>query len=311
MLANAVCCHGSSWLGQQMQFDRMKRREFITLLGGAAAAWPLAAQAQQAGKLPTIGLLVSSTPADESQRLGAFTQRLHQLGWIDGRTITIELRSAEGRPERAHEIAAEFVRRKVDVIVTSGTPIVAVAKQVTSTIPIVFAVAGDPVGNGLVASLVRPGGNVTGLSLLQIEIAGKRLELLHEMVPGLRRLGIMGNFSNPPLAQELREVQETAKRLGLEVVTSEIRRAEDIAPAFDTLKARAEALYVEADTLVVANRTRIITLALAARLPAIFIPAIRQGSSVILWAELPGIVPSRRRFCRQDFARDETGRYPG
>jgi putative tryptophan/tyrosine transport system substrate-binding protein len=247
----------------------MKRRQFITLLS-AAAAWPLAARAQQAGKLPTIGLLVSSTPADESQRVGAFTQRLHQLGWIDGRTITIELRSADGRPERAHEIAVEFVRRKVDVIVTSGTPIVAVVKQATSTIPIVFAVAGDPVGNGLVASLARPGGNVTGLSLLQIEIAGKRLELLHEVVPGLRRLGIMGNFSNPPLALELSEVQKMANRLGLEVVTCEIRRPEDIAPAFDTLKARAEALYVEADTLVVANRTRIIILALAARLPAIF-----------------------------------------
>jgi ABC-type uncharacterized transport system substrate-binding protein len=247
----------------------MKRREFITLLGGAVA-WPLAARGQQPGKLPTIGLLVSSTPADESQRVGAFTQRLHQLGWIDGRTITIELRSAEGRPERAHEIATEFVRRKVDVIVTSGTPIVAVVKQATSTIPIVFAVAGDPVGNGLVASLARPGGNVTGLSLMQVDIAGKRLELLHQMVPGLRRLGIMGNFSNPPLALELNEVQEMANRLGLEVVTCEIRRAEDIAPAFDTLKARAEALYVEADTLVVANRTRIIILALAARLPAIF-----------------------------------------
>jgi putative tryptophan/tyrosine transport system substrate-binding protein len=246
------------------------RRKFLATLGGAVAGWPLAARAQQAGKLPTIGLLVSSTPADESQRVGAFTQRLHQLGWIDGRTITIEVRSADGRPERAHEIAAEFVRRKVDVIVTSGTPIVAVVKQATSTIPIVFAVAGDPVGNGLVASLARPGGNVTGLSLLQIEIAGKRLELLHEVVPGLRRLGIMGNFSNPPLALELSEVQKMANRLGLEVVTCEIRRPEDIAPAFDTLKARAEALYVEADTLVVANRTRIIILALAARLPAIF-----------------------------------------
>jgi ABC-type uncharacterized transport system substrate-binding protein len=162
---------------------------------------------------------------------------------------------ADGRPERAHEIAADFVRRKADVIVTSGTPIVAVVKQVTSTIPIVFAVAGDPVGNGLVASLARAGGNISGLSLLQIEIAGKRLELLHEVVPGLRRLGIMGNFSNPPLALELSEVQKMANRLGLEVVTCEIRRPEDIAPAFDTLKAHAEALYVEADTLVVANGT--------------------------------------------------------
>jgi len=138
--------------------------------------------------LPTIGLLVSSTPADESQRVAAFTQRLHQLGWIDGRTVTIALRAAESRPERVNEIAAEFVRLKVEIIVTSGTPIVAALKQATSTIPIVFAVAGDPVGNGLVASLARPGGNVTGLSLLQTETAGKRLELLREVVPGLRRL---------------------------------------------------------------------------------------------------------------------------
>jgi putative tryptophan/tyrosine transport system substrate-binding protein len=219
-----------------------------------------------------------------------------------------EFRSADGRPERAHEIAAEFVRRKVDVIVTSGTPIVAVVKQATSTIPIVFAVAGDPVGNGLVASLARPGGNVTGLSLLQIEIAGKRLELLHEVVPGLRRLGIMGNFSNPPL-----EVQKMANRLGLEVVTCEIRRPEDIAPAFDTLKARAEALYVEADTLVVANRTRIIILALAARLPAIFNSReyVKEGALLSYGPNFPELFRRAADYVDKILRRDETGRYPG
>ena len=142
----------------------MRRREFITLLGGAAATWPLAARAQQAGKLPTIGFLGASTSAAASQWTAAFVQRLRELGWIEGRTVTIEYRWAEGRTERIAEIAAEFVRLKVDVIVTYGTPGTGAAKQATSVIPIVFASAGDPVGTGLVASLARPGGNVTGLS---------------------------------------------------------------------------------------------------------------------------------------------------
>jgi putative tryptophan/tyrosine transport system substrate-binding protein len=248
----------------------MKRREFIRLVGGAAVSWPRGGWAQQSGKLPTIGLLVSSTPADESQRVAAFTQRLHQLGWIDGRTVTIALRAAESRPERVNEIAAEFVRLKVEIIVTSGTPIVAALKQATSTIPIVFAVAGDPVGNGLVASLARPGGNVTGLSLLQTETAGKRLELLREVVPGLRRLAIMGNFSNPPIGLELDEVKEMTNKIGLELASHDIRRPEDIALAFDALKGRAQALYVVPDALIIPNRTRIIILAVGARLPTIF-----------------------------------------
>ena len=175
----------------------MRRREFITLLGGAAAAWPLAARAQQPAKLPTIGYLGANTPSAESQRIAAFVQRLRELGWIEGRTVAIEYRWAEGRNERFAEIAAEFVRLKVDVIVTAGTAAVVAAKQATSVIPIVFAVAGDPVGTGLVASLARPGGNVTGLSLQATDIAGKRLELLREVVPGLRRLAIMANVGNP------------------------------------------------------------------------------------------------------------------
>ena len=244
----------------------MRRRAFITLLGGAAA-WPLAARAQQAGKLPTVGFLGSSTPSAMRQWVAAFVQRLRDLGWIEARTIAIEYRWAESDSARAGEIAAEFVRLKVDVIVTSGTPQVLAAKQATAVIPIVFAAAGDPVDTGLVASLARPGGNVTGLSLQQTDVAGKRLELLREVVLGLRRLVIIGNVGNPFTVQEMREVQAAASTLGLEVATPEIRRAEDIAPAFDALKGRADALYVCLDTVLISNRIRINTLALVARLP--------------------------------------------
>jgi putative tryptophan/tyrosine transport system substrate-binding protein len=245
----------------------LRRRQFITLLGGVAAAWPLAARAQQAGKLPTVGFLGSSTPSAMRQWVAAFVQRLRDLGWIEGRTIAIEYRWAESDSARAREIAAEFVRLKVDVIVTSGTPQVLAAKQATAVIPIVFAAAGDPVDTGLVASLARPGGNVTGLSLQQTDVAGKRLELLREVVHGLRRLVIIGNVGNPFTVQEIREVQAAASTLGLEVATPEIRRAEDIAPAFDALKGRADALYVCLDTVLISNRIRINTLALVARLP--------------------------------------------
>jgi putative tryptophan/tyrosine transport system substrate-binding protein len=244
----------------------MKRREFITLLGGAAVAWPFGARAQQAGKLPTIGFLGATTPATWSLFVAAFVQRLRELGWIEGRTVVIEYRWAEGRGERFAEIAAEFVRLKVDVIVTAGGAVLA-AKQATSLIPIVFAVAADPVGGGLVASLVQPGGNVTGLSTQFTDLAGKRLELLREIVPNLRRLAIMANTGYPAAVLEMAEVQATARTLGLEVATLEIRRAEDIAPAFEALKGRAEALYVCAESLVTTNRVRINTLALAARLP--------------------------------------------
>jgi putative ABC transport system substrate-binding protein len=191
-------------------------------------------------------------------------------GWIEGRTIAIEYRWAEGRSERFIEIAAEFVRLKVDVIATYATPPVIAAKEATSVIPIVFAVAGDPVNTGLVASLARPGGNVTGLSVQQTELASKRLELLREVVPDLRRLAIMGNADNPATAREMGDVLTTARTLGLNAVTLEIRQANDIASAFDGLKGRADALYVCNDPLVNTNRIRINTLALGARLPTIY-----------------------------------------
>jgi len=245
----------------------VKRREFITLLG-STAAWPLAARAQQPAKLPTIGFLGSSTPSAMSQWVAAFVQRLRELDWIEGRTVAIEYRWAEGDNTRATEIAAEFVRLKVDVIVTYATLPVLAAKQATSVIPIVFAAATDAVGAGLVTSLARPGGNVTGLSLQQTDVAGKRLELLREMVPGLRRLAILANIGNPAVVLEVHEVQSAAGALGLEVVTSEIRQSKDIAAAFDALKSGVDALYVCTDPLV--NRARIHTLAIGARLPTIY-----------------------------------------
>ena len=202
-----------------------------------------------------------------SSRVAAFTDRLRELGWIDNRSVAIEYRWAEGRNERYAEIAAEFVQLKVEVIVTAGTAAVVAAKQATSVIPIIFALGGDPVGTGLVASLARPGGNVTGLSQQSTDLAGKRVELLREVVPGLGRLATMANIGNPLAVLEMREVHAAARTLGLEVATSEIRRAEDIAPAFDALKGRADALYVVADPLVTSNRIRINTLALGARLP--------------------------------------------
>jgi putative tryptophan/tyrosine transport system substrate-binding protein len=245
----------------------MKRRQFITLLGGAAVAWPLAARAQQPGKLPTIGFLGTGTSSSQGQWVAAFVQRLRELGWIEGQTVAIEYRWAEGRTERAAEIAAEFVRRKVDVIVTTATAGVVAAKQATLVIPIVFAAAGDPVATGLVANLARPGGNVTGLSLVATDLAGKRIELLHEVVPGLRRLAIMGNVGNPLVVLEIGEVQAAARTLGLDVVPAGIWKAEDIAPAFEAFKRRADALFVVLDPLINSNRLPIASLALGARLP--------------------------------------------
>jgi ABC-type uncharacterized transport system substrate-binding protein len=247
----------------------VRRREFIALLGGAAAAWPLAARAQQAARLPTVGFLGLNTPSSQSQWTAAFVQRLRELGWSEGRTVVIEYRWAEGRSEHYAQFAAEFVRLKVDVIVTPGAAVVA-ANQATSIIPIVFPMAGDPVGGGLVASLARPGGNITGLSLQRVDLAGKRIELLREVAPGLHRLGALVNVGNRGSVLELGEVQTAARTLGLELASFELRGAEDISPAFEAMKGRIDALYVTSEPMVHVNRVRINTLALGARLPTVY-----------------------------------------
>jgi putative ABC transport system substrate-binding protein len=272
----------------------VRRREFITVLGGAAAAWPLAAHAQQPSKLPLIGFAGSATASTQRYVAAIFSKRLGELGWIEGRTVAIEYRWAEGHYERATEILAEFVRLKVDVIVTVGTPLTMAAKQATSLIPIVFAVVGDPVGSGVVTNLPRPGGNITGLSNQAPETATRRLGLLHDVVPNLRRLAIMANVGNPLVVVELKEVQSAASTLGLTVETSEIRSAEDIAPAFEMLKDRTDALYVCTDGLTVSNRVRINTLALAARLPTVHTnPEQLEGGGLISYG--PNVPDQFRR----------------
>jgi putative ABC transport system substrate-binding protein len=237
----------------------MRRREFITLVGVAAVMGPSAARAQQAAKLPTIGF---SGPALWAP---AFEQRLRELGWVAARTVAIEYRSAEGHNERYSEIATEFVRLKVNVIVTVGGSPTLAAKRATSLIPIVF-VSGDPVGSGLVASLARPDSNATGIMGHPIGPAGKRLDLLREVLPSFRRLSVMVNANIPGFQRGMDEVQAAASTLGLEATILEIRRAEDVAPAFEALKDRADALYVVGAPLTFT----ITTLALGARIPTIF-----------------------------------------
>lgn len=247
----------------------MRRRWFIAGLA-TTAAWSMLARAQQAAKLPRLGFIGSSTASAMSSWIAAFTRRLGELGWIEKKTITIDYQFADGRNDRYVQIANNFVRQKVDVIVTYGTPPTKAAKAATQIIPVVFAAAADPVAAGLVQSLARPGGNVTGLSLQQSDIAGKKIELLRETLGSLRRLAILGNIANPGSVLEIKEVETVAGKLGIEVVTLELRTVEDIAPAFKTLNERAEAVYVSTDPFILSNVDRINALATSAQLPTIY-----------------------------------------
>jgi putative ABC transport system substrate-binding protein len=271
-----------------------RRRDFIASLCGAAVApivWPLSARAQQRGKLPTIGFLGATTPSVWSEFVDAFVQRLRELGWIDGRNIAIAYRWAEGHEDRYAEFAAEFVRLNVDVIVTAGTAAVIAARQATSVIPIVFAAAGDPVGTGLVASLARPGGNVTGLSVEQTDLGGYRLQLFHEVIPGLRRVAIMGNVDSPNVVLEMNAVQAAAPKLGLETLRLEVRTTEDIWPGIMSLKGKADGLYVCTDPLMVTNRVSISTLAISEKLPTMnaFRAFVQAGGLMSYGANFPDL----------------------
>ena len=247
----------------------MKRREFITLLGGVAT-WPFVAWAQQSSTMRHIGFLGPLSEQTQLQWTTAFLKGLRDHGWIEGTTISIDYRWAEGRSDRFAELAAELVQRNVGVIVTAGTEPTLAVKQATASIPIVFAAAGDPVGTGLVGSLARPGGNVTGLSNQSADVVGKRIDLLREAVPGLRKLAVMANIGSPIGALEIREIEDAGRTSGLEVVRLEIRGAEDIGPAIETLKGGADALIVVTEALAQTNRMRINTLALVSRLPTMY-----------------------------------------
>ena len=258
----------------------MRRREFISLVGGAAVAWPLVTRAQQPA-MPVIGFLGASTPSNWAAWTAAFVQGLHDHGWIDGRTVKIQYRWAGGQSRRYSEIAAEFVRLKVDVIVTVGSAVIA-AKQATASIPIVFALAVDPVASGMVASLARPGGNVTGFSVESIDLVGKRIEILRELLPGLRRLAVIADTGYPASVLEKDQVLSSAQKIGVDVDVLGIQRAEDIVPAFEALKSGTQALYVCPGALVNANYIRINTLALGARLPTMHAVRDFVGSGGLL-----------------------------
>ena len=248
----------------------MHRREFITLLGGAVATPPLAARAQQPDRPRRIGAMMAvANNALGQARARTFQQQLERLGWTEGRNINIDYRWTDGRVEPLAAVAAELVRLKVDVILTQATPPTEAAKQATSLIPIVFVSAGDPVGAGLVASLARPGGNVTGLSSQTPDLAGKRVELLREIIPGLGRLAILTNVSDVATPPTARAAEAAALTLGLDVVRLDVRAVEDIASALGTFKGPG-ALYVVEDPLTTSNALRINTLALAGRLLAVY-----------------------------------------
>jgi putative ABC transport system substrate-binding protein len=248
----------------------VRRRDFITAAAAAIAATsPLAARAQSSTSR-TIGFLGANTAAVQQHYTDAFVQRLADLGWVEGRNLRIEYRWAEGRYDRSPGLIAELVARKVDVLVTHAPPNVIAAKRVASDIPIVFAAVGDPVGIGLVTSLARPGGNVTGLSLQSADLAGKRLQLLRELLPEARRLAVIGNADSSNNVMERSEIQQAAQALGLEVVVPTIKAAQDIAPEIEALQGRADALFVQTDPLTNTNRLQINALALRSRLPTAF-----------------------------------------
>jgi ABC-type uncharacterized transport system substrate-binding protein len=249
----------------------MKRREFISLLGGAAAAWPLAAHAQQAGKVWRIGMLDTTSAALNAANLNAFRQSLQQLGYIEGQNVAIDYRTGNGRTDRFPGLAAELVGLKADVIVTRGTPAALAAKGATGTIPIVMAAVGEPVGTGLVSSIARPGGNITGLSAFVTELTAKRIELLRETLPGMDRVSLLDNMSNLSVPAQWEETKKAARALGIEPQLLDVRRPEDLERAFDTASRQGgNSLAVGNDSVVLASRREVVALARKHRLPAIY-----------------------------------------
>ena len=229
------------------------------------------AQAQQPTKIPRIGYLTSTSPSDSSARIEAFRQGLRELGYMEGKNIVIEYRYAEGNVDRLPALTAELVRLKLDIIITAGSPATRAAKEASVTIPIVMTRDGDPVGNGFVASLARPGGNITGLSTLNPELSGKRLELLREIVPKLSRVAVFGTSTRPGNAQALREVELAAKAFGVKLQYLDVQNPKDIDTAFRAAgKGRAEGLLTLGGPVLASHRTQVVGLAIKSRLPAIY-----------------------------------------
>jgi putative tryptophan/tyrosine transport system substrate-binding protein len=250
--------------------SQIERRKFLATIGGAAAAWPLAARAQQPAKVARIGFLGNSTAELEANLVGPFRDGLRALGYEEGRNIVIEYRWAEGKYEHFPALTAELIALKVDVIVTAGTPASLAVKKATTTIPLVMVAVGDPVATGLVASLARPGGNITGLTSISSEMEGKRLELLREVVPKISHIAVLWNAASPIQVIEEGEVRAAAQVLGIKMLSLGVRNREEIDDAFATIiRERPDALLVLADRLFLHHRTRIMDFAAQERLPGV------------------------------------------
>jgi ABC-type uncharacterized transport system substrate-binding protein len=248
----------------------MRRRNFIALLGGAAVAWPLAARAQQPARIVKIGHIESGLPSSSPHLLAAFNQRLRELGYVEGQNLFIERRYAEGREERLPQLAAELVQFGVDVIFAIGPPQALAAAKATDKIPIVFVGGGDPVALGLVKSFARPGGNLTGLTFITVELAPKRIQLLKEAVSVAKRVAILWNPNNVINKLELREATASAETLGLTPLPVEIRAPDDIEGAFNAMVGeQADGTLILSNPLTFPNRSRLAELALKARVPTI------------------------------------------
>jgi ABC-type uncharacterized transport system substrate-binding protein len=263
----------SAWLGQQMQLDRVNRRAFITLLGGAAAAWPLAARAQQPA-MPVIGYLNSTTPEEFSGSLRALRQGLKESGYVEGENLAIEYRWAENQAERLPELAADLLRRQVKVIVALGAPASIAAGRSTTTIPIVFGVPEDPVRLGLVASLARPGGNATGVNFFSAELAAKRLELLRELMPTAKRVAVLLNPAEPTIAAaNLRDVERAASAVAIQIRVFNASAIAEIDTAFAALASeRPDALLISSGPFFLTRVVQIAHLATRHAVPAIASP---------------------------------------
>jgi len=259
------------WLGQQMQFDRLKRRKFITLLGGAAAAWPLAARAQQAA-MPVVGFVSSRSLDGSARHAAAFTKGLSETGYVEGQNVVVEYHWLSGQNDRLPTLMADLVRRRVAAIATVGDPPTLAAKAATATIPIAFGFSGDPVGHRLVASLARPGGNATGINFFTSEVLAKRLGLLHELVPKAVRVVVLVNPTNTPSTEStLRDVPEAARAIGLQIQALNASTSREIEAAFATIALdRADALFVAPDGFFNARRVQFATLATHYRIPAAY-----------------------------------------
>jgi putative tryptophan/tyrosine transport system substrate-binding protein len=266
----------------------MNRREFLGTLAGGVLAVPRAAQAQQTGKVYRIGMLERTSAAIGAANLGGFQQGLRELGYVEGKNLVIEYRSADGRDERFPGLAAELVRLKVDLILTRGTPAALAAKNATGTIPVVIIGVGDPVGQGVVAGLARPGGNVTGLSAVVTELYAKRVQLLRDLVPRAARIAALFNMSNPAIPPQWKEVETAARSLNLQPQLLDVRKPEDLGPAFDAAtRHRADMLVVGLETLTLTSQQTIVELAARHRLPAMYASTEFAGGLIVYGVHYP------------------------